>query len=78
MNAPPWPAWDGVRPLDWYLLMHQAETIRDRHHLGLASVWRWINRRDYPHARTEMDRVISAIKTGEWETPPVGINERRR
>jgi hypothetical protein len=28
MSFDDWPAWDGVRPLDWYQLIHQAETIR--------------------------------------------------
>jgi hypothetical protein len=55
-------AWNGVRPLDWYRLLHQAETIRARHGLGLASVWCHINRRDYHAARAQLDRVIREIK----------------
>ena len=62
MSTTDYPAWDGVRPLDWYLLIHQAETIRARHHLGLASVWVHINRRDYAAARGVLDRVLGDIR----------------
>ena len=62
----PQSAWDEVRPLDWYQLMHEAETIRDQYHLGLASVWGHINRRDYAGARAALDRVIEDINRGYW------------
>ena len=62
-----YPAWNGVRPLDWYQLIHQAESIRAHYHLGLASVWQHINRRDYDNARTALDRVIDDIKHGYWD-----------
>ena len=60
----PQSAWDGVRPLDWYALMHEAESIRAHYNLGLASVWGHINRRDYAKARATLDRVIEAIAAG--------------
>lgn len=57
-----YPEWDGVRPLDWYHLMRQAEAFRDETRWGLASVWAYINRRDYDGARRELDRAINGYR----------------
>ena len=63
-----YPAWDGVSPLLWYRLMREAEVIRERHHLGLASVWHHINRRDYAAARGVLDRVKGDIRGDRRDT----------
>ncbi len=55
-----------ARPLDWYRLMHEAETIRARWGLGLASVWEHINDQDYDTARAELDCVVDDIRRGYW------------
>ena len=43
----------------WYHLISEAEAVRARTGLGLASVWGHIHANDYPTARREMDRVLS-------------------
>ena len=62
----PQSAWNGVPPLDWYQLMHQAEIIREHYNLGLPSVWKHINRRDYRKARATLDLVVDEIRAGYW------------
>lgn len=49
------------QPVLWWELINQAEAIRARHGLGLASVWKWIHRGDYERARAELDRVTRTV-----------------
>ncbi len=49
------------QPVLWWLLINEAEELRARSGWGLASVWRWIHLDDYLAARTELDRVKSAL-----------------
>jgi hypothetical protein len=67
-----YPAWPGeASPMDWYRLIHQAETIRSQWWLGLASVWGHINHGDYRLARAELDRVADDIEAGYWGAAPL-------
>ena len=61
-TATTYTTWNGVGPLDWYRVIHQAETIRTHYHLGLASVWGHIQGGNYDTARMEMDRVLGDIE----------------
>lgn len=39
---------------DWYLLMKEAEEVREKTGWGLASTWGLINRRDYEGAKAHL------------------------
>lgn len=47
------------QPVLWWELINQAEALRARTGRGLAPVWHWIHRGDYPRARAALDQELA-------------------
>lgn len=61
--------WRPPEPLEWYRLIHVAETVRAWWPLGLASVWAHINGGDYEAAKREIHRVLVDVERGVHGPP---------
>ncbi|WP_156660674.1 hypothetical protein [Mycobacterium sp. 852002-10029_SCH5224772] len=49
------------QPVLWWQLINEAEAVRSRYNLGLASVWMWIHRNNYKRARAALDEVVEVL-----------------
>lgn len=51
-----------TRAVQWYLLISEAEWVRDRTGYGLAFTWDLINHGDYEGARDSLDALMAVMR----------------
>lgn len=50
------------RPIQWYLLICEAERVRARTGYGLAQTWGFIHAEDYERARDSLDALVEQFR----------------